>query len=235
MTKKEKKIQAQRVLQALEERYPTIETHLIHSNAWELLVATVLSAQCTDARVNKVTPILFAKWKTPQDLAKADIEDIENIIHSTGFYHNKAKNLKAAAILLEKDYQGDVPKTLEELIKVPGVARKTANVVLYGAFGINHGLAVDTHVKRISHRLGLTSKTDPVQVEKDLMDVFPQPTWGEVNHRMVWFGRHVCDARKPLCHECELETVCPKKEPKKESKSDNKKKPKTTTKTKSQK
>lgn len=205
--------QGKRVLFALRTRYPIIETHLVHANAWELLVATVLSAQCTDARVNKVTPNLFARWQTPHDLALANVEDVEDCVHSTGFYHNKAKNLCAAAKLIEQEYAGEVPNTLDELIKIPGVARKTANVVLFGAFGINTGLAVDTHVKRITHRLGLTSHTDPVRVERDLMEIFPQEEWGNVNHRLVWFGRHICHARNPKCNECELISCCPQLEP----------------------
>lgn len=215
-TKKEKELkeQAEKVLEALILRYPTIETHLVHSNPWELMVATVLSAQCTDARVNKVTPILFARWKTPKQLATATQEEVEEVVHSTGFYHNKAKNLIAAAKLIEDKFNGEVPRTMAELITVPGVARKTANVVLFGAYGQNEGLAVDTHVKRITHRLGLTNNTDPIQVEKDLMAIFPQKEWGNVNHRLVWFGRHVCDARNPQCEICEMEKFCPKVEPK---------------------
>lgn len=208
------KEQANKVLEALKLRYPKIETHLVHTNPWELMVATVLSAQCTDARVNKVTPILFARWKTPKELATASQEDVEEVVHSTGFYHNKAKNLIAAAKLIDNKFNGEVPRTMVELITVPGVARKTANVVLFGAYGQNEGLAVDTHVKRITHRLGLTTNTDPIQVEKDLMAIFPQEEWGNVNHRLVWFGRHVCDARKPQCELCEMETFCPKTEPK---------------------
>ena len=211
---KARKEQADRVLQALALRYPKPATHLIHNNPWELLVATALSAQCTDARVNKVTPILFARWKTPKDLAQATQEQVEEVVHSTGFYHNKAKNLIGAAKILEAEFNGEVPRTMEELIRVPGVARKTANVVLFGAYGQNVGLAVDTHVKRITHRLGLTNNTDPSHVEKDLMELFPQHEWGNVNHRLVWFGRHVCDARNPKCEECEMESYCPKLEPK---------------------
>lgn len=208
-----RKEQAAKVQAGLQKRYPVPETHLHHNNPWELLIATVLSAQCTDARVNMVTPNLFARWKDAFALAQADIKDVEEVIRSTGFYHNKAKNIVAAAKLIAEKYRGEVPKSMEELVLVPGVARKTANVVLYTAYGINSGLAVDTHVKRISHRLGLTNSQDPVQVEKDLMEVFPQHEWGNVNHRLVWFGRHVCDARSPKCGECEFESYCPKLEP----------------------
>ena len=185
------KQRAAKVLELLAERYPDLETHLMAESPWELLVATVLAAQCTDKRVNQVTPEL-------------------EVIHSVGFYHSKAKHLIAAAQLVVKEFNGETPNTMKDLIKLPGVARKTANVVLWGGFGINEGLAVDTHVKRISGRLGLTKHTDPVDIEKDLVKLFPQSEWGKVNHRMVWFGRHVCDARKPLCDECEMAPFCPK-------------------------
>lgn len=209
-----RKQQANNVLCALKARYPQPETHLEHKDAWELMVATILAAQCTDARVNKVTPTLFSRWNGPDAMQYASVEEIEEVIHSTGFYHNKAKNLLAAAKLISQEFKGEVPRTMKELIRVPGVARKTANVVLFGAYGINEGLAVDTHVKRITHRLGLTQNTDPVHVEKDLMEIFPQEEWGNVNHRLVWFGRHVCDARKPKCDACEMEEYCLKSEPK---------------------
>lgn len=195
----------------LQARYQRPQTHLTASSPWELLVATVLSAQCTDARVNMVTPQLFSRWNGPAALAKADPKEVEEVIHSTGFYRNKAKNIVAAAQRVMHDFGGEVPRTLEELITLPGVARKTANVVLWGAFGINEGLAVDTHVGRIAWKLGLTDQTDPVAVEKDLMALFPREAWGNVNHRMVWFGRHVCDARKPLCEECEMRPFCPQR------------------------
>lgn len=198
------------VLEHLKQRYPDLATHLVAQNPWELLVATVLAAQCTDARVNKVTPELFQRWPDPAALAQADVLDIEDVVRSTGFYHSKAKHLLAAAQKVVKDFGGVTPRTMEELILLPGVARKTANVVLWGGYGINTGLAVDTHVKRISGRLGLTTHVDPVDIEQDLMRLFPREEWGSVNHRMVWFGRHVCDARKPLCEQCEMATFCPR-------------------------
>lgn len=204
----DKKQRAALVQEKLHARYPQPQTHLMASSPWELLVATVLSAQCTDARVNMVTPHLFARWNGPAALAEAALEEVEEVIRSTGFYHNKAKNIIAAARRVMEHFGGEVPRTLEELITLPGVARKTANVVLWGAFGINEGLAVDTHVGRIAWKLGLTEQTDPVAVEKDLMALFPREEWGNVNHRMVWFGRHVCDARKPLCEECEMRPFC---------------------------
>ncbi|WP_297848345.1 endonuclease III [uncultured Desulfovibrio sp.] len=207
---------AQKVLTALQARYPRPETHLTARNAWELLVATVLAAQCTDARVNTITPELFRRWPGPAELACATQEELEEVIHSAGFYHSKARNLLGAARRVRDHFDGQVPRTLEHLVSLPGVARKTANVVLFGAFGINEGLAVDTHVKRISHRLGLTDQTDPVAVEQDLMALFPQREWGDVNHRMVWFGRDVCHARKPRCEACEMADFCPRLEPPRE-------------------
>lgn len=207
---------AEAVLAALRARYPQPATHLVAANAWELLVATVLAAQCTDARVNTVTPELFRRWPGPAELARTSQEELESVIRPTGFYHSKAKNLLGAARRVCEVYGGEVPARLDELITLPGVARKTANVVLFGAFGLNEGLAVDTHVKRISYRLGLTAQTDPVAVEKDLMRLFQRAEWGDVNHRMVWFGRDVCHARSPRCADCELAGVCPRREPPRE-------------------
>lgn len=160
------KQRAAKVLELLAERYPDLETHLIAESPWELLVATVLAAQCTDKRVNQVTPELFRRWPDPAALAQATIPELEEVIHSVGFYHSKAKHLIAAAQLVVKEFNGETPNTMKDLIKLPGVARKTANVVLWGGFGINEGLAVDTHVKRISGRLGLTKHTDPVDIER---------------------------------------------------------------------
>jgi endonuclease III len=210
--------QAKLVLEKLKARYPELQTHLVAANPWQLMIATILAAQCTDARVNTVTPQLFSRWPDAAALGAADIAEVESVIRSTGFYHNKAKNIIAAGKVVSQRFGGTMPSTLEELITIPGVARKTANCVLWGGFGINVGLAVDTHVKRIAYRLGLTKQTDPVAVERDLMALFPQAEWGGVNHRMVWFGRHVCDARKPLCEECEMTTFCPRLEPPKSKK-----------------
>ncbi|MDD2967925.1 MAG: endonuclease III [Desulfovibrionaceae bacterium] len=210
--------QAQLVLEKLKARYPELQTHLVAANPWQLMIATILAAQCTDARVNTVTPQLFSRWPDAAALGAADIAEVESVIRSTGFYHNKAKNIIAAGKVVSQRFGGTMPSTLEELITIPGVARKTANCVLWGGFGINVGLAVDTHVKRIAYRLGLTKQTDPVAVERDLMALFPQAEWGGVNHRMVWFGRHVCDARKPLCEECEMAAFCPRLEPPKSKK-----------------
>ena len=210
MRKTEKVKRAAAILELLKQRYPVPETMLTHENPWELMIATILAAQCTDARVNTITPELFRRWPGPADMMRASIEELESVIRPTGFYHNKAKNILGAACRVTEVFGGEVPRTLEELITIPGVARKTANVVLWGAFGINEGLAVDTHVKRISYRLGFTKNTDPVKIEQDLMKIFPQAEWGDVNHRLVWFGRDVCDARKPACEECELSELCPR-------------------------
>lgn len=204
---------AARVLDLLSRRYPHPDTVLTHSSPWEILVATVLAAQCTDERVNKVTPGFFARWPGPAELARAEPEEVEEVIRSTGFYRNKAKNLVGAARCLVEKFGGEPPKTLAELVTVPGVARKTANIVLFVGYGINEGMAVDTHVKRISHRLGLTAQTDPVRVEQDLMRILPREEWGDFNHRMVQFGRDVCAARKPLCGDCEMADFCPRLEP----------------------
>lgn len=203
---------AGQVLRLLRKRYPHPETHLTHKDAWELLVATVLAAQCTDERVNTVTPVLFARWPGPVEMADAGQEELESIIRPTGFYHNKAAHLLETAKRVRDVFNGRVPERMEDLITLPGVARKTANVVLFGAFGRNEGLAVDTHVGRITWRLGLASGRDPVKTEKELMRLFPREEWGNVNHRLVWFGRHVCMARSPNCRECEMLDFCERRE-----------------------
>lgn len=207
---KSKNQRAMAVLERLHARYPEPETHLYHNSPWELLVATVLAAQCTDERVNKVTPELFRRWPGPAELAQAEQAELEVVVHSTGFFRNKAKNLIAAARRVMDVYGGEVPRSMAELVTLPGLARKTANVVLWGGFGINEGMAVDTHVKRIAFRLGLTASDNPVTVERDLLPLFPPHEWGNVNHMLVWFGRHVCDARNPLCEQCEMVDVCPR-------------------------
>lgn len=198
------------VLERLSRRYPSPETELTWSTPWELLVATMLSAQCTDERVNKVTPHVFARWPDIPSQARADLAEVEQAVHSTGFFRNKAKNMIGAARLCIDAYDGEIPRTMAELITLPGVARKTANIVLSNAFGIHEGIAIDTHVKRISFRLGLTKSDNPTIIERDLMPLFPRPKWGDINHCLVLFGRQVCRARKPMCGECELEDVCPK-------------------------
>jgi len=205
-----KTLPANTILKRLLKRYPKPRTALRFKNAWELLVATVLSAQCTDERVNKVTPVFFKRWPLLKDLAKADVGEVEEVVYSTGFFRQKAKNLVSAAKLLIRDHEGLVPDGMDALVKLPGVARKTANIVLWGAYGINEGVAVDTHVKRISLRMGLSSAKGPDAVEKDLMALFPSKDWGRLNNLLVLFGREVCMARKPRCPECDLKDLCPK-------------------------
>lgn len=204
---------ARHIQKALADRYLLSATMLEFGNPWELLVATILAAQCTDARVNTVTPELFRRWPGPEELAHAPREELEALIHPTGFFRNKAKNLLGCARALVEKYQGKMPMSIAELITLPGVARKTANVVLFGGFGINEGIAVDTHVRRISFRLGLTDSQDPVVIERDLMAIFPREEWGNLNLRMVAFGRDICRARSPACSLCEMESFCPKREP----------------------
>src|SRR6202451_3661666 len=196
------------LLERLARAYPGAECALHHRNAWELLVATILSAQCTDARVNLVTPALFKKFPTPADLAHAPLVEIEELIRSTGFYHNKAKSLNGAARKLTDEYSGIVPQTMEDLLTLPGVARKTANVVLGVAFGKAVGIVVDTHVLRLSRRLELTQATAPIQGEKDLMKIIPQDRWIAFSHEMIHHGRKFCMARKPRCIDCTLEPLC---------------------------
>jgi endonuclease-3 len=196
------------LLDGLAAAYPNAECALHHRNAWELLVATVLSAQCTDVRVNMVTPGLFKKFPTPTDFAHAPLVEIEEQIRSTGFYHNKAKSLSGAARKLIEDFAGKVPQTMEELLTIPGVARKTANVVLGVAFRKAVGVVVDTHVLRLSMRLELTKETQPVPVERDLMKIIPQDHWIAFSHEMIHHGRQVCIARKPRCVDCTLEPLC---------------------------
>jgi endonuclease-3 len=196
------------IIRILDATYPDVECALHHTNAWELLVATILSAQCTDKRVNEVTPGLFAKYPTIRDFAAARQEVLANDIRSTGFFNNKAKSVIGAAKKILSDFGGEIPKTLEELITVPGAARKTANVVLGTAFGIASGVVVDTHVQRIANRLGLTKNQDPVKIERDLMKIVPRDHWILFSHQLIHFGRGICVARKPKCAECPLNSLC---------------------------
>src|SRR6202046_287896 len=196
------------LLERLQQAYPGAECALHHRNPWEILVANILSAQCTDARVNMVTPSLFKKFPTPTDFAHAPLVEIEEEIRSTGFYHNKAKSLNGAARKLTAEFNGKVPQTMEELLTLPGVARKTANVVLGVAFGEAVGVVVDPHVLRLSRRLELTQATEPIQVEKDLMKIIPQDHWIAFSHEMIHHGRQICIARKPRCADCTLEPLC---------------------------
>lgn len=199
------------ILERLEKLYPEAKTALKFSTPFQLLVATILSAQTTDERVNKVTETLFKKMPTPQDFAKASIEEIMGEIKSINFYKNKAKNIKASAELIIKDFGGKVPDKMEDLIKLPGVARKTANIVLSEAYNINEGIAVDTHVKRLSQRLGLTQNTDPEKIEKDLMEITPKERWRDLSNLLILHGRKICQAKKPNHQECVLFEICPSK------------------------
>lgn len=196
------------ILQRLEAAYPDAKCALNHRNAWELTVATILSAQCTDVRVNMVTPELFAKYPTPEALARVEPQQVEPDIQSTGFFRNKAKSIVGAARKVVSDFGGKVPETMEELLTLPGVARKTANVVLGSWFGKNEGVVVDTHVFRISRRLELTKADDPGKIEQDLIQLLPRAKWTVFSHQIIWHGRKVCVARKPKCAECPLEDLC---------------------------
>ena len=196
------------ILEKLSAAYPEAECALLHKNPFQLLIATILSAQCTDARVNKVTPGLFEKYPDPAAFAYASPADIENEIRSTGFFRNKTKSIIGASKKIVEDFGGKVPKTMDELLTLPGVARKTANVVLGSAFGISAGVVVDTHVHRLSRRLDLTKQDDPKKIEQDLMIVIPEDRWILFSHQLIWHGRRVCKARKPRCAECTLEKQC---------------------------
>lgn len=197
------------ILKRLKKKYPKVHTALNYSNAHELLFATILSAQCTDKRVNIVTKTLFDKYKTLEDFANADLDELKDMVRSTGFYNNKAKNIKNAAVKLVTEYNSEVPGTLKELVSLPGVARKTANVVLNNWFDRNEGIAVDTHVTRLSKRLGLTEFDDPKKIEKDLMKLYDESEWGEISLRLIEHGRATCTARKPDCANCILKDICP--------------------------
>jgi endonuclease III len=196
------------ILAKLDEAYPNATCALKHDNAFQLLIATILSAQCTDERVNMVTPALFQKYKTPQDFAYANPSELEQEIRTTGFFRNKTKSIIGASKRIVEEFHGEVPKTMDELLTLQGVARKTANVVLGTGFGIAVGVVVDTHVQRLSERLDLTKHTDPKKIEQDLMRVIPQEKWILFAHRMIWHGRRVCQARKPKCIVCNLEKLC---------------------------
>lgn len=201
---------ARKIYAILEEHYPDARCALTHHDAFELLVATILSAQCTDARVNLVTPSLFARYPGPAEMAKASLEELEGFIRSTGFYHNKAKSLLGSSRKIVEEFKGQVPATMEELLTLPGVARKTANVVLGNAFGKNEGVVVDTHVGRLAIRLGLTKESDPKKVEQDLIALFPRESWTMLAHLLIFHGRAVCTARKAMCERCPVAALCPK-------------------------
>jgi endonuclease-3 len=200
---------AQQTRKALAKLYPDAQCALHHDGPLQLLIATILSAQCTDVRVNMVTPALFARFRAARDFAAADIKELETMIQSTGFFRNKAKNIKACCKTIVDEHGGEVPGSLEALVVLPGIGRKTANVVLGNAFDVP-GITVDTHVNRLSQRLGLTKKNDPVKIELDLMELIPKKEWTDFSHRMIFHGRQVCFARKPACSRCAMNKFCPK-------------------------
>lgn len=197
------------ILVRLQCLYPDATCSLNYSTPVQLLVATILSAQCTDERVNKVTPALFSRFPDAASFANSDLTELENLVRSTGFYRNKAKNIKSACRIIVTEFGSQVPNRMEQLLQLPGVARKTANVVLAHAYGINVGVTVDTHVNRLSQRLGLTEHTDPIRIERDLMRLLPQPDWENWSIRLVYHGRAICKARSPACVACQLADLCP--------------------------
>ncbi|RME15270.1 MAG: endonuclease III [Bdellovibrio sp.] len=205
------KKRVQQIIRRFKKYYPNPQCALVHHNPLELLVATILSAQCTDERVNEVTKTLFKKYRSAKDYAEAKLSELEKDIYSTGFYKNKARNIKACCRELVEKYHGKVPKDLESLVKLPGVGRKTANVVLGNAFGISSGIVVDTHVTRLSRRLGLVDSKNPQIIERELMKVVPKKDWIAFSHWLILHGRQICKARRPLCEKCFLEDLCPKK------------------------
>jgi len=204
----ERKARLERIFAALDELFPKANCALEHRNPWQLLVATILSAQCTDERVNKVTPGLFRKYPTIEDFANASQDELAQDVRSTGFFNNKSRSIIGAARKIRDEFGGRVPRTMDELLQVPGAARKTANVVLGTAYGVASGVVVDTHVQRISQRLDLTKNTDPGKIEQDLMKIVPQDRWILFSHQIIHFGRQICIARKPRCAVCPLDPIC---------------------------
>ena len=208
-TDSDAKARVLKIIELLEKEHPDAKIALNYANPLELLVATILSAQCTDERVNIVTKTLFKKCRRAEDYARADLKELEQEIKSTGFYHNKAKNLKKCCQMLVEKFRSRVPKTMEELLELPGVARKTANVVLSNAFGVVAGIVVDTHVRRLADRLGLTENSDPDKIEEDLMKLVPKASWMRFADLLIFHGRRVCIAKKPKCGDCVLDKLCP--------------------------
>lgn len=196
------------IIETLKEMYPEAKCSLVFSTPFQMLVSVVLSAQCTDERVNKTTPSIFSKYSTPQDFADMDIELLEELIHPCGFYKTKAKNLKRTAQILVEKYDGIVPNNMEDLMSLPGVGRKSANVIMLEAFDLPQGIAVDTHCKRIANRLGFSSESDPAKIEQDLLKVIPKEYYKDVNHIFIWHGRNVCTSQKPKCDSCKLQQYC---------------------------
>jgi endonuclease III len=205
----EPKTRALKIMELLEKEYSDAEIALEYTNPLELLIATILSAQATDQQINTITPKLFKKYKTPEDYANADLQELEQVIKSSGFYHNKAKNIKNCAKTLVEKFHSKVPKTMNELLELPGVGRKTANIVLANAFGVVEGVAVDTHVGRLSQRLGLSDSDDPKKIEADLMKIVPKDKWMRITDLLIFHGRRVCTAKKPNCPGCVLNKICP--------------------------
>ena len=199
---------AVKIVETLKEMYPDAKCSLDFSTPFQMLVSVVLSAQCTDERVNKTTPSIFSKYSTPQDFADMDIELLEELIHPCGFYKTKAKNLKRTAQILVEKYDGIVPNNMEDLMSLPGVGRKSANVIMLEAFDLSQGIAVDTHCKRIANRLGFSSESDPAKIEQDLLKVIPKEYYKDVNHIFIWHGRNVCTSQKPKCDSCKLQQYC---------------------------
>lgn len=202
------KNEAKRIVDILRKEYPDAKCSLDFKTPFEMVVAVMLSAQCTDERVNKTTPSIFKKYSTPKDFAHIDIEELESLIHPCGFYKNKAKNIKACAKMIMDEYGGEVPRSMEELIKLPGVGRKSANVVMLEAFGEAKGIAVDTHCRRIANRLGLSNEKEPEKIENDLLKFFDKDDYKDINHLLIWHGRNTCISRKPKCEECALKDIC---------------------------
>ena len=208
-TKSQLKERTEKIIKLLKRAHPDAKCALHHSNAFELLIATILSAQCTDERVNKVTADLFRKYRKPEDYLKVPATELQEDIRTTGFFRNKTKSIQGASKMLVEEFAGEVPQSMEELLKLPGVARKTANVVLGVAYGKAEGVVVDTHVSRLSHRLKLTKQKDAGKIEKDLMEIVPRKNWIEFAHLLIFHGRRICKARRPLCEPCVVEELCP--------------------------
>ncbi|MCI8393698.1 MAG: endonuclease III [Clostridia bacterium] len=200
--------QGKELVNILRKRYPDAKCSLDFDTPFEMLVAVMLSAQCTDERVNKTTPSIFAKYSTPKDFADIDINELEELIHPCGFYKNKAKNIKKCAQMIMEKYNGEVPQTMENLISLPGVGRKSANVVMLEAFGDAQGIAVDTHCKRIANKIGLSDEKEPEKIEQDLLKIFDKEDYKDINHLLIWHGRNTCIARNPKCEECVLKEIC---------------------------
>jgi len=197
------------VIEILEATYGDAHIALKSANPFQLLVSVILSAQCTDVRVNQVTPVLFERFPDVRSMSEAPIEELEEIIRSTGFFRNKSKNIKAASRIIVERFKGELPRTMEEMVTIPGVGRKTANIVLYNAYGVIAGIAVDTHVRRLAKRLGMTREDNPIKIERDLMAIVPKKDWGEITYVLINHGRQICKARKPTCSKCPVRNACP--------------------------